>query len=49
MMRLKANINVSIFSLSIMDQLPLNQGAFQNAQRTSLETGRRLGLHHTNA
>ncbi len=45
---INANINVSIFSLSIMDQLPLNRGAFQNAKRTSLETQGRLGLHHTN-
>jgi hypothetical protein len=29
---INANINISIFSLSIMDQLPLNRGALQNAQ-----------------
>jgi hypothetical protein len=32
---INANINVSIFSLSIMDQPPLNRGAFQDAQRIS--------------
>ena len=38
MMRLTRILIFPFFSLSIMDQLPLHRGAFQNAQRTSLET-----------
>ena len=38
MMRLTRILMFPFFSLSIMDQRPLHRGAFQNAQRTSLET-----------
>ena len=38
MMRLTRLLMFPFFSLSIMDQLPLHRGAFQNAQRTCLET-----------
>ncbi len=38
MTRLTRILMFPFFSLSIMDQLPLHRGAFQNAQRTSLET-----------
>ena len=38
MMRLTRILVFPFFSLSIMDQLPLDRGAFQNAQRTFLET-----------
>ena len=37
-MRLTRILVLPFFSLSIMDQLPLHRGAFQNAQKTSLET-----------
>ena len=38
MMRLTRILIFPFFSLRILDQLPLDRGAFQNAQRTSLET-----------
>ena len=38
MMLLTRILMFPFFSLSIMDQIPLHRGAFQNAQRTSLET-----------
>src|SRR5258705_10271165 len=38
MTRLTRILMFPFFPLSIMDQLPLHRGAFQNAQRTSLET-----------
>jgi hypothetical protein len=37
-MRLTRILIFPFFSLRILDQLPLDRGAFQNAQRTSLET-----------
>src|SRR5258707_15819629 len=45
MMRLTRILMFPFFSLSIMDQLPLHRGAFQNAQRTFLgnfNSGRRI-------
>src|SRR4029077_12389427 len=36
-MRLTRILIFPFFSLRILDQLPLDRGAFQNAQRTSLE------------
>src|SRR5262249_20503017 len=41
-MRLTRILIFPFFPLSILDQLPLHRGAFQNAQRTSLETCSRI-------